>query len=172
MPSQGKDRMELQVALLSAYAIALNTIEALIPTPLPWLRLGLSNIVTLIALLLYGFGAGMTVTLIRVFIGSLIKGTFLGPGFVLSLAGGVSSTLVMWLAGVTFRGLLSPVGLSLLGAATHNLAQLFFAYLLFVRRLEAIMLIAPVILFFGIITGTFNGVVTSLIIRRLEAEKG
>ncbi len=167
--SNGQQHSEsFHIALLSAYAIGLHSIEALIPTPLPWLRLGLVNIITLTTLLLYGLRAGLMVTLIRVFVGSLLKGTFLGPAFVLSLTGGVSSTLVMWAATVLFGRFLSPIGLSLLGAITHNITQLFLAHLLFVRRFEAIVVISPIILLFGTITGAFNGIVTSLIIKKIR----
>ena len=159
------------IALLAAYAIGLNSIERLIPSPIPWLRFGFANIITLITLYLYGLKAGMTVTLIRVFIGSLFAGTFLGPAFVLSLGGGVSSTLVMWAAKVLFGRLFSPIGLSLLGALMHNTAQLFLAYLFFVRRLEAIIFIIPIIILIGTITGAFNGIVTSLVLKKIEENK-
>lgn len=159
------------IALLSAYAIGLHSIEALIPTPIPWLRVGLSNIITLTTLLLYGLKAGMTVTLIRIFVGSFLGGTFLGPAFLLSLGGGVSSTFVMWFVRVLSKRLLSPIGLSLLGALTHNLVQLFLAYLFFVRRLEAIIIISPIIILIGIITGAFNGIVTGLILREVQKKR-
>lgn len=71
----------IHIALLAAYAIGLNSIERLIPSPIPWLRFGFANIITLTTLYLYGLKAGMTVTLIRVFVGSLFTGTFLGPAF-------------------------------------------------------------------------------------------
>ncbi len=159
------------IALLAAYAIGLHGIEALIPTPVPWLRLGFANIITLTTLFLYGLKAGMTVTLIRIFVVSFFTGTFLGPAFVLSLGGGVSSTLVMWLVKVLSGRLFGPVGLSLLGALTHNIAQLFLAYLFFIRRLEAVIFISPIIILFGTMTGAFNGVVTSLVIKKIKETK-
>ncbi len=159
------------IALLSAYAIGLHGIERLIPTPIPWLRFGFSNIITLTTLYLYGLKAGMTVTLIRVFLGSLFAGTFLGPAFALSLGAGVLSTLVMWSAMVFSGRLFSPIGISLLGALAHNITQLFLAYLIFVRRLEAIVFISPIIILFGIITGTFNGIITNLIVERVRKSK-
>jgi heptaprenyl diphosphate synthase len=159
------------IALLSAYAVGIHSIEALIPTPVPWLRLGLANIITLTTLYLYGLKAGMSVTLIRVFIRSLFTGTFLGPSFILSLGAGVSSTLVMWGIKILFGRLFSPIGLSLFGALTHNITQLFLAYLFFVRRIEAIILISPIIILFGMITGTFNGIATSLIIKKIQESK-
>ena len=166
--NEQKKSENFHIALLAAYAIGLHGIEALIPTPIPWLRLGFANIITLTTLLLYGLKAGMTVTLIRIFVTSFFTGTFLGPAFVLSLGGGGSSTLVMWLANALFGRLFGPVGLSLFGALTHNIAQLFLAYLFFVRRIEAIVFISPIIILLGTITGAFNGIVTSLIIKKIE----
>jgi heptaprenyl diphosphate synthase len=158
----------IHIALLSAYAVGLHSIEALIPTPLPWLRLGLANIVTLVTIYLYGLKAGMTVTLVRVFIRSLLAGTFLGPAFIMSLAGGIASTLVMWALMVLSRRIFGPVSLSIFGALTHNVVQLFLAYLLFVRQIKAVLFISPVILAAGLVTGTFNGVVTHLIIKKIQ----
>ncbi len=167
-----KDRSEvLHIALLSAYAVGLHSIEALIPTPVPWLRLGLANIITLTTLYLYGLKGGMTVTLTRVFIRSLLAGTFLGPAFIMSLAGGVVSTLFMWGTITLFRRLSGPVSVSILGALAHNTTQLFLAYFLFVRRVEAILIISPVILIFGIATGIFNGMATNMILKKIQQSK-
>lgn len=161
----------IHIALLAAYAIGLHSIERLIPSPIPWLRFGFANIITLTTLFLYGLKAGMTVTLIRVFVGSLFTGTFLGPAFALSLAGGIASTLVMWSAKVLAGRFLSPMGLSLLGALSHNVAQLFMAYLFFVKRLEAILFISPIIILMGTLSGAINGTVTGLVLKRISESK-
>ncbi|UCF87449.1 MAG: Gx transporter family protein, partial [Nitrospiraceae bacterium] len=128
-----KKSENIHIALLAAYAIGLHSIERFIPSPVPWLRFGFANIITLTTLFIYGLKAGMTVTLIRFFVGSLFTGTFLGPAFALSLAGGIASTLVMWSAKILAGRILSHMGLSLLGALSHNVAQLLMAYLFFVR---------------------------------------
>ena len=153
-----------RIAVLSAYALVLYGFEGLVPTPIPWLRLGLANIITLVALMLYGLRTAMTVTLIRVILASIFTGTFLGPAFMLSFAGGVSSTAAMGLTYLVFRNLFGPVGLSLVGALFHNLAQLTLAYFLFIQRIEAMLLISPVILLLGTLTGGVNGVVSHLLI--------
>lgn len=164
--------MQLQdkyrIALLSAYAVALHAFESLLPTPIPWLRLGLANIITLVTLLLYGFRAAMVVTLIRVILASLFIGTFLGPAFILSLGGGVTSTLAMGLVLSVTPRLFSTVGLSLIGALFHNIAQLVLAYILFIQRIEAILLISPFIILIGALTGTVNGVISDLLIKNLK----
>jgi heptaprenyl diphosphate synthase len=161
---------QYRIAVLAAYALALSGFESLIPTPIPWLRLGLANIITLAALLLYGFRTAMTVTLIRVILSSLFLGTFLGPAFILSFGGGVSSTVAMGLAHRLFKRLFGPVGLSLIGALFHNLAQLALAYLIFIRRIEAVLLISPVLVLLGTFTGVANGVVSGLLIEKISAE--
>jgi heptaprenyl diphosphate synthase len=164
--------MQLQdkyrIALLSAYALALHGFESLLPTPIPWLRFGLANIITLITLFLYGIRAAIMVTLIRVILSSIFTGTFLGPAFILSLGGGVASTLAMgFVLSITPR-LFSTIGLSLIGAFFHNIAQLFLAYFLFIQRIEAILLISPLIILIGTVTGTVNGVVSDLVIKNLK----
>jgi uncharacterized membrane protein len=166
MRSQDKYR----IAVLAAYALALSGFERLIPTPIPWLRLGLANIITIAALLLYGFRTAMTVTLIRVILASLFMGTFLGPAFILSFGGGVSSTAAMGLVHKTCGKMFGPVGLSLIGALFHNLAQLALAYLLFIQRIEAVVIISPILLLLGTFTGVANGVISGLMIHSITGE--
>ncbi|MBI3592219.1 MAG: Gx transporter family protein [Nitrospirae bacterium] len=157
-----------RIALLSSYALALHGFEMLIPSPVPWLRLGLSNIVTLITLYLYGMKPALMVTMIRVLLGSLLLGTFLGPAFFLSLSGGLAGTLSMGIVSAAFPRLFSLLGLSLIGALSHNIAQLFFAYLLFVQRIEAVLVVAPVLIAAGTLTGAVNGIVSRYLIIEIE----
>ena len=164
MQSQDKYR----IALLSAYAIAIHSFENLLPTPIPWLRLGIANIITLATLVLYGFRSAMMVTLIRVILSSIFIGTFLGPGFIMSFCGGVSSTAAMGIIFSIFPRLFGPIGLSLIGALFHNSAQLFITYILFVQQLEAILLVTPLLILLGTITGVMNGIIGRMLIKNIE----
>jgi heptaprenyl diphosphate synthase len=157
-----------RIALLSAYAIALHGFESLLPSPIPWLRLGLANIITLVALYLYGIRVAMMVTLIRVTLASLFAGTFLGPSFMLSMGGGVTSTLAMGYVLMRAPRLFSPVGLSVIGALFHNSAQMLLAYVFIIQRLGALLLICPFIILLGVVTGTVNGIIADLIIQNLK----
>lgn len=161
-------RDKYRIALLAAYALGLHGFERLLPTPIPWMRLGLANLITLITLLLYGLRPALMVTLIRVILSSLFGGTFLGPSFILSLGGGLASTFAMGFALFAAKQLFSPVGLSIIGALFHNMTQLFLAYFLFVRRIEPVLLITPIILLLGTLTGTVNGIIASLLINNLQ----
>ncbi|HXX53911.1 MAG TPA: Gx transporter family protein, partial [Thermodesulfovibrionales bacterium] len=104
---------------------------------------------------------------------SLFSGSFLGPGFILSTGGGVSSILTMGVVSYLVPSLFGPVGLSLIGALSHNLAQLAFAYLLFIQKIEPVLLIAPFLILIGTITGAVNGLAADLLIRGLKnSQKG
>lgn len=144
------------LALLVAMGTALHVVEGMlsIPLPIPGVKLGIANIATLLAIYLYGFRDGLTVALMRVLLGSLISGMFLSPGFLLGLAGAVSSSLVMALL-LKRTTCFSMIGISMAGAVGHNIGQLMAASLLL--QSTSIMYYLPVLLITGIPTGIFTG---------------
>lgn len=163
---QSQDRY--RIALLSAYALALHGFESLVPMPVPWLRAGFSNIIALTTLILFGFRAAMMVTLIRVVLASILTGSFLGPSFILSLGGGISSVVASGLVLRVLPNIFGTVGISLIGAFFHNISQLFIAYLLFIQKLEPVLIIAPFLVLLGTATGFVNGLVADVLVRSLK----
>jgi len=151
------------LALLVAMGTALHLVEGvlLIPLPIPGVKLGLANIITLLTLYLYGFRDGLTVALMRVVLGSLITGMFLSPGFLLGLSGAVCSTLVM-AALLRQTNCFSMIGISLAGAAGHNIGQLLAACLLL--QSSAIVYYLPILLLAGIPTGFITGYLLNALI--------
>lgn len=113
-----------RIAGLAAAAVGLTLAEAAIPLPLPGVKPGLANIVTLIVLYQFGWRAAVWVSLLRIVAGALALGTFLTPTFVMSLAGGLASLVMLGLAVHLPRRLFGPVGLSVLAAFAHIGAQL------------------------------------------------
>ncbi|GAK61184.1 heptaprenyl diphosphate synthase component I [Candidatus Vecturithrix granuli] len=165
-----KETRELVLlSLLVALAVVLRGLEGLIPSPLPWVRIGLANIMTLLAILLFGLKAGMLLTILRILIASLLLGTFLSPTFLISLIAGICSTLVMGAVYLMFRSVFSPIGISVLGGFIHNLAQLLTVYILVVKHLE-IFYLFPILSVIGIISGFFNGWVVAFLYERLHEQ--
>lgn len=157
------------LSLLIALSIVLRGVEALIPNPLPWLRIGLANIMTLLAIMLFGLKAGLLLTVLRTLIASLLFGSFLSPTFFLSFFAGISSTLVM---GASLRwggAFFSPVGISVLGGVVHNLTQLLVAYLLIIHHVE-IFYLFPLLSILGIATGFLNGWIAAVLHEHLLAQ--
>lgn len=148
------------MAVLITFAVVIHTVEAALPLPMPvpGVRLGLANIITLLAIVLYGFKSGLLVAVARTTLGSFFTGGFLGFGFWLSLSGGVAGCLVMALAVLLVkRGTLSLVSVSVLGAVSHNLAQLFTAGLI-ISSLTLLRGYYPLLLLLAVPTGVFTGV--------------
>ena len=112
------------MGLLLAAALVLYGIESALPSPFPLLKIGLANIVTLFVLVSMGFADALIITVLRVTVASLIVGTFLGPGFAMAMAGGIAAAVAMGLAVRVAFPPLGVVGVSLVGAAAHNVAQL------------------------------------------------
>ena len=73
----------MTMAIMVALGDILHRLEALLPLPSPWIKLGLSNLMTLVALVFLGFKEAVIVTFLRVVLGSILGGTFLGPTFFL-----------------------------------------------------------------------------------------
>ena len=80
-----------RIAKLAAFAIGLHLLEAVMPSPLPGVKPGLANIVTLFVLYRFDFATAAWVSLLRVFASSLLLGNFLSPTFALSLSGALLS---------------------------------------------------------------------------------
>src|SRR4030042_4632081 len=80
-----------RIAKLAAAAIGLTLAEAALPSPIPGVKPGLANIVTLAVLTRFGLRAAIWVGLLRVVAGSLLVGTFLSPPFFLSFSGAIAS---------------------------------------------------------------------------------
>ena len=150
-------------AVLTALALALSYTERFIPlqliVPLPGVKLGLANIVTLVALYMLRPRHALFILIPRCILGALFGGGITGLMF--SLTGGLLALGMMTLARKI--PLFSIYGVSILGAAAHNVGQILAAMAL----LKSVYIGAylPWLLVVGIFTGLFTGFVTAGILR-------
>ena len=154
-----------RIAKLAAIAIVLHMIEAVIPSPLPGVKPGIANIVTLYVLCQYGFAMAAWVSILRVFASSLLLGQFLSPTFVLSLSGALLSLCVLWLAMHLPKKWFSPISLSIFAAFAHIAGQLIIVRLWLIPNAGVSYLIpifAVAALFFGLV----NGVITTKLLSK------
>ena len=107
-------------ALLSALALALSWAESflILPLPVPGMKLGLANIVTLYALYTLGFPSALFILLVRCTLGAFFAGSI--SSLLFSLGGGLLALLMM---AALKKSPLSIYGVSLCGAAAHNIGQ-------------------------------------------------
>lgn len=156
-----------RVAALAAAAVGLTLVEAAIPLPIPGVKPGLANIVTLVVLARFGWRTAAWVSLLRVTAGALLLGSFLTPTFVLSLAGALASLAVLAFLVRLHPRWLGPVGLSVAAAFAHVGAQLAVVDLWLMPGASLIAL-APLFLGAAWITGLVNGLAAA----RLLANDG
>ena len=150
------------LGILTAGAIVIGILESLIPSiGIPGVKLGLSNIVILIVLYELGIWESAFVSLVRVLIVSLVRGTFLSMGFVMSLSGAVLSLGIMILFVLLIKKF-SIIGVSVIGALFHVFGQIAVAMIYL--STAYILLYLPVIAISAIITGVLVGIVAQLII--------
>ena len=153
-----------RIARLAAAAIGLSLIDAAIPMPLPGIKPGLANIVTLIVLARYGWAAAAWVSGLRVIAGGLLLGQLFSPGFFLSLAGALSSLGILALAvrlPVRFFG---PVSWSLLAAFAHLAGQLLLARLWLIPH-DGLFYLLPFFAVAALVSGLVNGLIAARMLR-------
>ena len=153
-------------AVLVSLALAFSYMERFIPLqmliPLPGVKLGLANVVTLIALYLLGTKSAFAILILRCFLGSLFGGGI--TGFLFSITGGLLSMTVMALC--KNAPLLSVYGVSILGAAAHNIGQILAAMVL--MHSVYIGMYLSYLLVVALFTGFATGAACAGVLRILE----
>lgn len=162
--SEGFSREDRLIAGFAGIAILIHLLEAGIPSPVPGIKPGLANVVTLIVLVRHGLGPAIWVNGLRVLVGSLLIGSFLAPGFWLSLSGAAASLAVLAFGTAWNRLLpgsaLSVMGLSLASAVAHVGGQFMIAWAWFVPHPGLVHLLPPLLtaaLALGAVTGWLTG---------------
>ncbi len=156
----------MQLALIVTIGTILFSIESFIPTPMPWIKLGLANITTILALKWWNLKEAFIVVFMRVIIGSLLIGRFLHPTFIISLSGNIIAALTMYVTIIYGERIFSIVGISIIGAVFKNITQLFIVYFLYLRHLYIFSLI-PFFLFSALVTGIIIGLITHLLFYKI-----
>ncbi len=156
-----------RIAWFTALAVTIHVLESSLPSPIPGLKPGLANIITITVLCQFGWRTAAWVSLLRVLVGSLVLGTFLSPTFMLSLSGAVTSVLILW-GGTKLPGRgFGPVGYSLLASIAHISAQFTCAYLLFIPH-PGLWRLFPVLLTFAVALGMINGIISRSLLTHIS----
>lgn len=153
-----------ELALLTAIALTIFLIELQIPNPfpIPGVKLGLANIVTIYAIYHYRAGEVFLLILTRIVLGALFSGNLVA--LLYSLVGGLLCLIgIIPLRHVIPADVLWSV--SVLGAVFHNIGQISMAILL--TRTPEIAAYFPVLLISGCCAGMFTGLCAQLLIKRI-----
>ncbi len=150
--------------MLIALSMVFSYVEAMIPIPIPipGVKLGLANLVTIVGLYTVGVRPTIIITLIRI----VLVGFTFGNGFsmIYSLAGGALSLFLMVFARRT--GFFSQTGVSIIGGIGHNIGQLIVAAI--ITKTAWVFSYFPFLLIAGTIAGALIGLLGGLITERIK----
>ena len=148
------------LALFTTLSLAIYAVESVIPplVPIPGIKLGLANIITLILLQYSTLKDAALVLAARILLSSLLFGQLVSLAY--SLVGGIFSLLVMFLISRLLHKKF-PFLTGAAGGLSHNIGQLLVAF--FLTATPGIMAYLPFLVLSGIITGFFTGLVTTFL---------
>lgn len=157
------DREDHHIAALAALAITIQVAEAALPSPVPGVKPGLANVITLYVLFTAGWRAAVQVAVLRVLGASLLLGTFGSPAFVLSLSGALAAVASM---GLTHRlPATGPVGVSAVAGMAHMGAQFLVAWT-WLLPVPGLVHLLPVLLSFALGFGILSGMIAMSLMER------
>ncbi len=146
------------LSLMVGYSLILYIIEGFIPNPMiavfPGAKLGLSNIITLVALMTFGFKDTFIILTVRIILSTIFTGPI--SYLMFSIGGGYLSLILMYLFN-KIKGF-SIIGISIIGAIGHNIGQLIVASII-VKNI-AMTTYLPFMLITSLVTGIFVGIVS------------
>lgn len=154
-------------ALLCSVALILSYLESLVPPffPIPAIKVGLPNLVIIFALYKLGFGYAVTVSVLRVFLSSLLFGSLLSAAY--GTAGALISLLIMFL--LEKLNCFTAVGVSIAGGVSHNIAQTLLAMI--IMNTNEIAYYLPFLLLSGVVAGALIGVGGAFIIKKINIKE-
>lgn len=152
------------LSLYTALALIIFTVESALPalTPLPFIKLGLANVVTLIVLVLYSWKDALIVLFLRIFLASVFAGQMVY--MIYSLCGGLFCFFADCFINRIVKGKYIYIT-SIFGAVFHNLGQIMAAVFMVGT---GILPYLPYMMISGIITGLFTGILANLLVCRLK----
>ncbi len=156
------------MALLTAVALTVFVIENQIPAPvpIPGVKLGLANIITLVAMRLLGRKEAGAVLLVRILMGAMFAGS--PSTLIFSAAGGLLAYLLMCLL-TGFFGDENLWIVSALAGIAHNAGQLLACML--IVKTPGVMAYAPILAVSGTVTGIFTGFAAQFLLKALRGMK-
>lgn len=161
MPSERRG----ELTVLIAAAAVLGVADSMIPKPLPFIRLGLANIPSVITVIRFGWMKTLELNTARVLAVALLTGAIGTPTFILSFAGAVASASVMAAVQRFFKGKVSTAGLSVSGAVGSLWVQLLASG--FVLHDIPLRSILPVLSLWGVVSGLLVGILAETVSLKL-----
>lgn len=164
-----KNKRYALIIILVTNAILISFLESFIPIPIPvpGIKLGLGNIITMIAIVFLGWKDVLFIVLVRSFVVAILTRGVMMLAF--SLSGGILSAIIMLLLYKKLSRFLSIKGISIAGAITHNTAQIVVASLILGQII--VLYYLPILLISAVVTGLITGSIGEMAINEINKKE-
>lgn len=161
-----KNKKYALIIILVTNAILISFLESFIPIPIPvpGIKLGLANIITMLAIAFLSWQDVLLIVVVRSFVVAILTRGVMMLAF--SLTGGILSAIVMWLLYTKLSKFVSIKGVSIAGAITHNTTQLVVASAILGQFV--VLYYLPVLLISAVITGFITGNIAEIAINEVR----
>lgn len=164
-----KNKRYALIIILVTNAILISFLESFIPIPIPvpGIKLGLGNIITMIAIVFLSWKDVLFIVIVRSFVVAILTRGVMMLAF--SLSGGILSAIVMLLLYKKLSRFLSIKGISVAGAITHNTTQICVASLILGQ--VVVLYYLPVLLIAAVVTGLITGSIGEMAINEIQKKE-
>ena len=152
----------INFSMLLAISVVLGIIDSFIPILFVGFKLGLANIIVLYVLYKYGFKSAIFISILRVFLVSMLRTGLFSISFYFSITGAILSIIMMSLFKLTK---LSVIGVSVIGSISHIIGQVIIASI--ILNTSSVFTLLPLLIIFSCITGIIIGIISMEIINKV-----
>ncbi len=162
-------KLTIFVALMTAFSLILFFIEFMLPKPMPFMKLGLSNIVIIAMIISTLHKEAFIVSILKAVIGGFLSGVIFTPTMLLSFFGSIASCLAMIFVNKYIKAL-SITGVSVVGSFTHLCVQLLIVRGVVVKTNQVFHLY-PLIAFCALSAGIITAIIAKLFLKHINLNK-
>jgi pyruvate formate lyase activating enzyme len=154
-----------KIAFFAGLSAFIGVFENFIPTPIPILRLGFSNIPICLGFTIFNFWESFFITIFKTVFSHFFRGTLFSYPFLIGLSGSLLFIIFSYPFYKIFKKHISFVSLSLVGSLLHNLGQIIVSFL-FIPS-QAVIYFAIILLSVGSVAGFINGIICNIIYNKV-----
>ncbi|WP_311525928.1 Gx transporter family protein [uncultured Parvimonas sp.] len=152
------------ISLFVCVALIVSLLEYYIPIPIPNVRLGLSNVIIINAILIFGFKETFFISFLKAILLVIILGNPIS--FIYNFSAGFASIVVMYIVNKFCSKFLSLVGVSVLGSVSHIMVQILISMILL--NTKTLVNFIPFLGIIGIFTGILVGILANYMYKILR----
>ena len=159
-----KAKKVILISLFVSVALIVSLLEYYIPIPIPNVRLGLSNIIIINSILLFGFKETFFISFLKAILLVIILGNPIS--FIYNFSAGFTSIVTMYILNKFCSKYLSLIGISVLGSVSHVMVQILVSMVLLNTR--TLINFIPFLGIIGVFTGILVGIISNYIYKILR----